>query len=236
MVAKKDNQERPDNLQPKLKILLCLLLCLLMFMYCAVEDTFSGFLATFCISHFKWAKGQASYATSTHWGAFSIGRFSGIFLVMRFKPMKLIGTYLICLIISFSVLIISSLLNIGFLFWIFIACAGFSMSVVFGSIFTWTEESIMKVSSMISSFFLISASLGLMVNPLFLGYLMEQYTPLWFVYLLFGESCICLALYLSIVFIVKSCVHSKPKTGLEMEIEVSPCEEMKPMAKTAGEN
>lgn len=230
MVANKDNQERPDSLNPLLKTVLCLLLMTLMFMYCAVEDTFSGFLATFCINHFKWAKSYGSYATSTHWAAFSIGRFSGIFLVMRFQPVKLIGTYLICLVISFVVLVLSSSFKIGVLFWIFIACAGFSMSVVFGSIFTWTEESIMKVSSLISSFFLISASLGLMVNPLFLGYLMEEYTPMWFVYLLLGESCLCLMLYLIIVFIVKNCVHSKPRTDLNMELQISPSEEMKPLA------
>lgn len=228
MAASKDNQERPDKLPPALKVLLCSLLMLLMFTYCAIEDTFSSFLATFVIQHFGWDKSYASYATSTHWGAFSVGRFSGIFLIMRFNPTQLIGTYLTSLVICFAVLMVSSLLKIGFLFWIFIACAGFSMSVVFGSVFTWTEESIMKVSGMISSFFLIAASLGLMVNPPFLGYLMDHYSPLSFVFVLFGETCFCLALFIVIFMIVKKFVHQKPKK-LNIEIEISPPEEMKPL-------
>jgi len=229
MHADKANQERPDNLDPKLKIILCLLLMLLMFMYCAVEDTFSGFLATFVINYFRKPKSIGSFATSTHWAAFSIGRFSGIFLIMRFKPARLIGCFLVMLVTSFSLLLFASVFDIFPLFWVFIACAGFSMSVIFGSVFSWTEESIMKVSSMISSFFLIAASLGLMINPLFLGYLMEFFTPLWFVYLLFVESVICLILFLAIVFVVKRYVHMQPKRSIDMDIETSPSEEMKPL-------
>lgn len=227
MAAKKDNQERPDKLPLKLKVVLCLLLGSLMFMYCAVEDTFSSFLATFCIQHFDWSKSKSSFATSTHWAAFSVGRFSGVFLVMWFKPVQLIGAYIISLITSFAGLLICSSLKLTSLFWVFVACAGFSMSVIFGSIFTWTEESILKVSGKISSMFLIAASLGLMVNPLFLGHLMDHYTPLWFVYLLFIESCLCLILFLSVLILVRKFVRRKPE---EFVIEIPPPEEMKPLA------
>ena len=58
---------------------------------------------------------------------------------------------------------------------------------------------------------------------------MEFFTPLWFVYLLFVESVICLILFLAIVFVVKRYVHMQPKRSIDMDIETSPSEEMKPL-------
>ncbi|XP_045169901.2 sodium-dependent glucose transporter 1A-like [Mercenaria mercenaria] len=229
MAADKSEIPRPDKLPFKLKVIFLILLSAFMLMYCAVEDTFSGFLATFCIYHFNWSTGTSSYATSTHWASFAFGRFSGIFLIKVFKPVQLFWAYCISVVSSFVGLLIVSLTYTTELVWLFIALAGFSMSIIFPCIFTWTEESILKVTGMISSMFLIAASGGLMLNPLFLGYLMDNFSPMCFVYLLLGESVACFLLFLTIFILVKRYINfaSSPKSS-DMEIVVSE-QEMVPL-------
>ena len=223
VTADKSNMERPDKLPIKLKLVLLALLSALMLMYCAVEDTYAGFLMTYCIKQLGWAKSDGSIATSVYWAAFSFGRFAGIFLIKRFKPVQLLFVYLIMLIFSFLAIFITTILLTPVI-WVFIPFAGFSMSIVFPCIFTWTEESILNVTGKISSMFLISASSGLMLNPLILGFLIDNFTPLSFVYLLFSESVICLLLFLTIFFLVKKYVENIAKNiikdSLSQEIVV----------------
>ena len=229
MAADKSEISRPDKLPFKLKVVFLLLLFGFMMTYCAVEDTFAGFLATFCISYLGWSKGTSSYATSTHWAAFSFGRFSGIFLIRLFRPVQLLWVYCIALVSAFVCLLIVVLTSTTELVWLFIALAGFSMSIIFPCIFTWTEESILKVTGKISSMFLIAASSGLMLNPLFLGYLMDNFSPIWFVYLLLIQSVSCFLLFVSVFILVKVYIKTSsiPKP-LEFEIVISE-QEMEPL-------
>ena len=210
--ADKSNMERPDKLPFRLKMVLLVLLSSLMLTYCAVEDAYAGFLMTYCIKQLGWEKTDGSIATSLYWAAFSFGRFCGIFLIKRFKPTQLLFVYLILLCGAFVAFYITTILSSPVI-WFFIPFAGFSMSIVFPCIFTWTEESILNVTGKISSMFLISASSGLMLNPILLGYLMDNFTPLSFVYLLFSESVLCLLLFLLILFLVRTYVEKIGKNN-----------------------
>lgn len=198
-----DSSGQPNLLRTKHKLLFITLLFALMFCYCSVEDTTSGFLVTFCIRHLKWDTEISSYATSTFWTTFSVGRFSGIFLVRYFKPVKLLTLHLVLLITSFVGLLFASLAFSQELVWCFIALAGFSMSVIFPCIFSWTQENIIAVSGVISAMFLIAASSGSILNPLFLAYLMDNFSPMWFMYLLLCQSCLCFMIFLTIFILTK---------------------------------
>ncbi|XP_052248788.1 sodium-dependent glucose transporter 1-like isoform X4 [Dreissena polymorpha] len=221
MVAPKLNQKRPDKLSLWLKAFLCILLSLLMLLYCAVEDTFSGFLATFCVNYLKWDKGISSFATSLHWMGFSIGRFLGIFLITFFRPVQLLCSYQIFLILAFIAFTVCSftLTKIGV--WIFIPLAGFSMSVIWPCVFIWTEESILKVTGQISSMFLVASSFGLLINPLIVGYLMQNISPVAFVFVLLAECFLCFGTFLLIFLLVKKFIKNPPGSA-DTEIVVSP--------------
>ncbi|XP_060607776.1 sodium-dependent glucose transporter 1A-like isoform X2 [Ruditapes philippinarum] len=184
------------------RILILFLICLFMMVYCAVEDTFSSFLATFCIRYFGWTKATSSYATSVFWMAFAVGRFLAIFIVKMFKPVNLLLSYSSFLILAFVGVLIACLTSITIILWVSICIAGFSMSLIFPSVYSWTEESILQVTGKISSFFVIAGSIGLIINPVVLGYLMEKMTPLWFVYLLLGKSCFSLILLFAVLTLV----------------------------------
>lgn len=189
--ADRSNLPYPAPLPVKQKALFLTLLFFTFFTYCAVEDTFSGYLATFCINYFKWDTSKSSFVTSLHWASFSIGRFSGIFLVRYFKSVQLLIAYMVLLVLSFVGFLTCSLTYASSIFWLFVALPGVSMSIVYPCIFTWTEESILKVSGTVSSIFLIASSVGFTINPLLLGYLMDNKSPIWFVYILLGEAVLC---------------------------------------------
>ncbi|XP_053374264.1 sodium-dependent glucose transporter 1-like [Mercenaria mercenaria] len=100
---------RPNPLPIKQKLLILALLFLIFFTYCAVEDTFFGYLATFCINYLQWNSSISSYATSLFWTSYSIGRFSGIFLIKYFRPVQLLFAFLVLLILSFVGFLTASL-------------------------------------------------------------------------------------------------------------------------------
>ncbi|KAH3718192.1 hypothetical protein DPMN_060991 [Dreissena polymorpha] len=228
MVAPKLNQKRPDKLSLWLKTFLYILLSLLMLLYCAVEDTFSGFLATFCVNYLKWDKGISSFATSLHWVGFSIGRFLGIFLITFFRPVQLLCSYQIFLILAFIAFTVCSFKFTVTGVWIFIPLAGFSMSVIWPCIFMWTEESILEVTGKIASMLLIASSSGMLFNPLMVGYLMQNISPVAFVFVLLAESFLCFGTFLLIFLLVKKFIKNPPRSA-DTEIVVSPSTEMKPL-------
>ena len=222
---KQEEQRNHANLSKGTQTTIIILICLFMMVYCAVEDTFSSFLATFCIRYLNWTKGAGSYATSLFWFAFAIGRFVAIFVVKMFKPVKLLLSYNSFLIIAFIGVLISCLTSITIILWVSICIAGFSMSLIFPSVYSWTEESILPVTGKISSFFVIAGSIGLIINPVVLGYLMENLTPLWFVYLLLGKSCLALIL----LFVILTLVNIFKKTDSSETIDVNVEKEMVPL-------
>ncbi|XP_045168516.2 sodium-dependent glucose transporter 1A-like isoform X1 [Mercenaria mercenaria] len=227
-----EQQEQKGEEQPrtmnkfskKVQTLILILLSLFMMIYCAVEDTFSSFLATFCISYFGWGKDISSYATSVFWFAFAVGRFLAIFIVKRFKPVNLLMIYCISLIIAFLGILTACFTSTTSLLWVSISLAGFSMSLIFPSVYSWTEESILQVTGKISSLFVIAGSIGLIINPIVLGYLMDNMTPMWFVYLLLGKSCFTLLLIFVVIALVKLCKKSDccKNSGNAVEKEMVP--------------
>ncbi|KAK3108871.1 hypothetical protein FSP39_017622 [Pinctada imbricata] len=178
------------------KIIVMTIMMCIMGTYSAIEDTFAGFLATFCVKQMDWSKASGSFATSIYWAAFGGGRFCGIFLVQFFSPVRMILIYLCLLITAFGGLFVTSLKVYDAGVWLCAPLSGFALSIIFPTIFIWTEEEMINVTGKIASLFLIASSSGTMINPIVLGLLMDKLTPMWFCYLLLAESVTLLFLYL----------------------------------------
>ena len=186
-----------------LKIVCIFLLSFILFLYSAIEDNFVSLLMTFSISNLSWSKASGTVATSLAWISFAIGRLIGIFLVRHIKTSNILTAYFILLIISFIGLLICSLTGKSFLIWVVVPLAGFSQSVILPAVFTWTEEKILPVSGKLSGLYLVVASAGSMVTPLLFGYLMEEYSSHWYVYLLLAMSLLSAISF----FIVRTTEH-----------------------------
>ncbi|KAL3832490.1 hypothetical protein ACJMK2_024130 [Sinanodonta woodiana] len=200
------------------KIGVMTLLMLMFHVYCAVEDTFGSYLMTFSLLHLNWTKLNGSLATTIYWASFGFGRFSGIFIIRLIHPTTMLFIYCSFMVISLAGFTLGSVLLFDPIVWTFSSLVGLALSVIFPTIITWTEETVMPVSGKIASLFLVAAASGTMLNPLYLGYLMENKSPLWFPYLLLGQSMLCLLIFVILFICTKTCIRRE--SGTEVEIYV----------------
>ncbi|XP_033761422.1 sodium-dependent glucose transporter 1-like [Pecten maximus] len=185
------------------KILILVCLCQFMAVYCAMEETFTAYFASFCVTQLAWSKVQGSYATSLYWAVFGLARFSGIWVVKYVSPTKIICVLTIVLCVDLGVLYVSSSFSIDGGIWACAVFTGASMSLIYPSLILLTEDKLLPVSGKIMSLFIMASSGGTIANPIILGYLMETFTPMWFTYLLFGESVVLIILFLVLVLIAR---------------------------------
>ncbi|XP_070210245.1 sodium-dependent glucose transporter 1B-like [Littorina saxatilis] len=170
--------------------------CCFYFLYCSVEDTFAAYLSTFVVKHLHWSKTEAAQLTSAFWASFAIGRFFGIFVVQVLSSVKLLFLLGLSLAVSLFSFLWFSQEGVGLGVWICTVVVGASMSAIFPTGFSWMEEKFLRVTGRVASSILIASSSGTMANPIVLGYLMQELTPMWFSYLLFGEAVLCFCIFL----------------------------------------
>ncbi|OWF47704.1 sodium-dependent glucose transporter 1A-like [Mizuhopecten yessoensis] len=223
-----DSKRITRELTIEYKVLVLVSVCLFLGVYCAVEDTFNAFLTTFCVKHMGWTKAHGSYATSLYWAVYGFGRFSGIWLIKWIKPDKMICGFTVALGCVFGGLLAFAHYRIDGGIWASAILAGAAMSIIFPTVFSWTEDELLPVSGKVASLFLISASSGTMINPILLGYLMDTLSPLWFTYLLFGETIVLILLFIILLLIARilkakfgtSCTFKDVEIELKSEDDV----------------
>ncbi|CAL1530089.1 unnamed protein product, partial [Lymnaea stagnalis] len=193
--SKKENKKITQRDLPKPVLILVLLtLCFMYVLYCCVEDTFASFLMTFLVKEYDYVtKSKGAHVTALYWASFATSRFLMIFISKFITAVHLLFICCTLMLISFLGFFSSAIFAVsnpavidGLIF--FSVMAGLSMSAVFPSGFSWTEAELLKVTGRVSSCILVSASIGTMVNPLMLGYLMTEFSNIWFCYLLLGET------------------------------------------------
>lgn len=193
------------------KILALVILACLACFDVAIEKGTHEFITTFCVTQFSWSKSKGSYLNSAFWAAYAFGRFSGIFTIQIIKPSKMILIYMIGLILSYVGLLVSAMFDFDIGIWICLPLSGFSMSIIFPTLFTWTEISLLPVTGAVASLFVVCGSLGSILNPLAIGTLMDNVTAMYFCYLLLGESVILFFLFLSALYLSKTLKFQKSK-------------------------
>ncbi|XP_060082930.1 sodium-dependent glucose transporter 1-like [Ylistrum balloti] len=213
-------QARP--LSKREKTLILLNMGILCFLYTAIEETFAEFLTIFCVAQMGMTKVQGSEATSLFFAAFGISRFVGIFLVTQLNPVRLICGYCVILILSFVGLTLAGLYYHIIGIWLFSPLIGIGLSIIYPILYTWTDENFIHITGKITAFLIIMASLGGMVNPALLGYLMEERSPMWFCYLLLVESLLFLLFY-DVGLLLSRWIATKPNVrrlyNSEVEME-----------------
>ena len=197
-----EKQEKEVSIPLKETIFPLLLILLVYMTYCGMEDGISVYLTTFTVKYLNWTKQDGSLATFVFWLCFAFGRFLGIFMLKIFNANQMLMMDLTLLNICSFVLLWSKSLPV--LVWIFYGISGFAMASVFATGFTWAETYLFKVTARICSAILVFSSAGTSLNPLFLGFMMEKYSPRWYLYIIFGESVLCSGLFLALAFFSRS--------------------------------
>ncbi|XP_076461019.1 sodium-dependent glucose transporter 1A-like [Babylonia areolata] len=190
--------EKKDVKQPLpfgLFLFVMSILCIFYFLYSPVEDTFASFLTTFVVKQLHWSKSKGAQVTALFWASYAGGRFLCIFIVRILTSVKLL--VLSCVSVFFAILamLLFSAHGIDVGIWVSTIFTGVSMASIFPTGFTWVDDELVRVTGRVTSSIIIASSAGMIVNPIIVGYLMQELTPMWYVYLLLIESGLSLAVF-----------------------------------------
>ncbi|CAG2247592.1 NAGLT1 [Mytilus edulis] len=218
--------KNPDGMEyrhRKLPLPFKLLILVLMSLFIGVdnglEDTYFGFFTAFTVNQFQWTKQTGSYLVSVYWAAYAFGRFTAIFIAKHFKPSTLLRVYINIVLAGTIGIFLSTKFGFPTGIWIFSPVVGFSISVFFPSILLWTEEDFVPVTGKVASLLMFSASLGSMINPIMIGYLMDNLSPKWFIYITLGQTIVLLVLVWTITFVSRQAKKYSFENEIQMSVE-----------------
>ncbi|XP_069102509.1 sodium-dependent glucose transporter 1B-like [Argopecten irradians] len=177
------------------KLIILINMGLMTGLYIAIEESFSGFLPTFCTKQLSWSKSNASYALCVLYSCIGLGRFAALFWVTYVNLKIILGLFCFSISIALGCVLLFSEHSMTICVWISVAVTGFVFAIVLPTIFTWTEEDFFPVTGVISSYFNIAADCGATINPVIIGTLMEHFSPMWFLYVLLAESALLMMTY-----------------------------------------
>lgn len=209
-----------------LYVCLILVLCFFYLVYCCVEDTFASFLMTFVVTeYYSVSKSDGAYITTFYWASFAAGRFLSIFVLKYLTAVKVVFIYTLFMIVAYGGFTISAYFGHIDMIKVFSCMAGLSMSAVFAAGFSWMEAELLKVTGWVSSFILIGSSIGMMINPLIIGYLMKNVSNMWFCYILLTESLLLCCVFLFLLSLNRCYINKRFGTigeGRSIDIYVEP--------------
>lgn len=173
------------------------------FVATACTDLFPSFLTTFLIEQVGWSRQDGSELTSLFFAMYGVGNFIYIFVSIYVKGTKTVIFAYVCSIIMFTGILLSLIFKQTELIWATVSLSGATVSNIIPTIYTWTQEHVTPITAAVASGLLISGSLGISLNPLLVGYMMEVYTPMWFIYLSLGNIVVCALLFVSAMILTK---------------------------------
>lgn len=170
---------------------------------CGIDDTLVAFLSAFCVKEFNWTKTEGSLITSLTCFVVAAGRFLSVFLIGVISPVNLVGMHTVLTFLVFVGTYICTLYKSSLGLWIIMPIFGYAKAPIFACIFTWTDEVFVIVTGKISSMYFLIITASMAINPLILGFLMDNFSNLWFCYLFMGESALLILLYCSAWFLTR---------------------------------
>lgn len=216
----KNNEEEAKirALPTKLKVLCLMLITVMMFLGLSLGESSVSFIAVYSIEEmgFTPAEGALLNAVSSVCGIFAI---IVAMLIPNLNTLVLLGIHNVGALVAFLALLFSSIAQSNIGVWVSAAFIGYFRSMIFSLTFTWTNNYITPTTGKVSSLFMMSSCSGAAVGPLFLGWLMEEYTYLWFCYLLIIFGSVQVMLYIVGMFLTKYVTSVYGKTFTNVVIE-----------------
>lgn len=183
----------------------------------AIDFTFSGYLTVFCVQHLEWTKTSGSLLTSVVFCATLTGRILGIFLVHHLNSLTILSLSTLTCSIGFLGLALSALAYKDAGIWVSVCVLGIPLGIGWPSILSWSNEHFVHACGKMTAFFMVTAFIGALLSPMLFGYMMEEYSPIWFCYLNLGKSVI------NIINVVLMVVYSRFLRSLSETVVANNC-------------
>lgn len=194
-VLEEDKSDKTENKRKDLNtsMLYFILACIAMInlIYEATEDTFGSYILTFCTEYMEWDTLDSARISSLYWTSSLVGGISGIFLVKMLKTTKLLYLTNVVWVLGFIGILLGSAFRCSEVLWVCVPISGFVMVQIIPASISWIEENVCPISGGITSLIMVSTGIGLITNPLFVGYLMQAHSFMFFMYILVAECIAC---------------------------------------------
>ena len=160
-------------------------LCCFGFFYMCLEDTLMSFLMAFSVQAFSsMTKSQGAYTTAMFWGASAGARFLAIFISRCLSPVRMLYTCAVIVSLSFVGITLSTVFDSTIGLSVCVSTSGLGLAAVFASNFLWIESEVVQVTGALSSGIFVFGSVGKMLNPVLISFLMEEVSIMWYCYML----------------------------------------------------
>ncbi|XP_054720646.1 sodium-dependent glucose transporter 1-like [Uloborus diversus] len=156
-----------------------------------------------------------SYMTSAFWAAFTISRFSSVFMAMKFTNLTLIVYDLI--VTSVAAVFLTALSSHVWALWLSSVLFGIGIASFFPATVAWFGTHI-NVTNKIAGVFVCSAAFGELAMPFAISYNIET-TPEVFIYMI-PASCACSTLIVLAVYLILRNSPSNPEVEKQPSSDV----------------
>ncbi|XP_046573090.1 sodium-dependent glucose transporter 1A-like [Haliotis rubra] len=199
----KDDHRNPRVLPRWLTGLVLALLALMNFFHCACGMVIIGYLMVFCVSERGWSKDRTAQLASGFWAGVAAARLLGVFIIRFLAPAKLLFICNATVTLTLAALWLSVVVDSDSGFTVCIIVVAVGLGIIFPTGICFVENDIMKVTGVVTSIIMIAGHCQGMLNPLLLGYLMQEVSMMWYVYLSFIDEVICFLAVIALVIVVK---------------------------------
>ena len=192
----------------KARMIILGILYVISFLSTSCGDLFPSFFTSFLIEQLNWEQKTGAILTSIYFGTYGLGNLIAAITSSYIQTTTLLLLSYATTLVALATLLLSVLFTQTVLLWISVACFGLTSSVTLPTLFPWVQENVTLVTGRIASALLFFGSAGVMANPPVLGYFMDNFTPMWFLFLSIGQTLLCAVLFILAFFILKK--YSRP--------------------------
>jgi FHS family Na+ dependent glucose MFS transporter 1 len=197
-------EKTEDTTSGKINYLLVGGIMVIFFLYVGAELGYGNWLFSYATKSGMTGEAEAAYLTSAFWGVFTLGRLVSIPIAARFKPHAIILADLGgCIISAGMILVFRDSVPV---LWIGTMLLGLSMASVFPTLIMYAESR-MRLTSKITSLFLVGTGVGSMFLPWLIGQFFVSLGPSMTMVLMFVDLVITF-----IVFVGLNALFSAKKT------------------------
>ncbi len=145
------------------------------FLYVGLEVGFGGWVFTYAATLSLVNETAAAYLTAAFWGALTVGRLLSIPITARLRPRMILSLDLAGALVSVGMMIVWSETAVAL--WLGTIGLGFSFAAIFPTTLSLAERR-MSITGQVTGWLFVGASLGGMTLPWFMGYLLENISPI----------------------------------------------------------
>ena len=215
-VPEKNDKKQPTKIVFSLAIIL---LTILLSIRTGWTSTFTGFLTSYCSRHLGWTKPKGNLMTSLFFIAYAVGSLLCVLLVQFLRPGTMLISFLLCFNVSLVGFTAASIYFSETAIWICVFLMGFCLSATWPAVLSWTEEKVTPITGKIASLLLFSGAVGQMVNPIAVGYLMDNVSNSSFAFWHLGEAIFIIILFVTVAALYWNVDTNKLQHNKDIDIK-----------------